>query len=55
MPNSIAVEHLIPVHDDAHTRFDASLRAYEYHLIARRDPFRQYTTYFLPTLKQIGF
>ncbi|MDF1697765.1 MAG: tRNA pseudouridine(38-40) synthase TruA [Saprospiraceae bacterium] len=55
LPNTIAVEHIIKVHDDAHTRFDASLRAYEYHLLERRDPFREFTSYFLPTLNRLDF
>lgn len=55
LPNTIVVEHLIPVHQGAHTRFDASLRAYEYHLLERRDPFRQFTSYHLPTLDRLQF
>lgn len=55
LPKSIVVNHLIPVHDDAHSRFDASLRAYEYHLVESRDPFREHTSYHLPILDRLNF
>ena len=55
LPNSIVVENVIPVHDEAHARYDATLRAYEYHLLARRDPFREFTAYHLPTLDRYSF
>ena len=54
LPNSIVVENIIQVHDDAHARYDASLRAYEYHLLERRDPFRENTAYHLPTLNRLA-
>ena len=41
LPKDIAVHHLYPVHWDAHARFDAYHRAYEYHLIFAKDPFKQ--------------
>ena len=55
LPKSIVVNHIIPVHEDAHTRFDATLRAYEYHLLESRDPFREFTSYHLPTLNRFDF
>ena len=55
LPKSIVVIHLYPVHDDAHARFDATLRAYEYHLLKTRDPFREFTAYHLPTLNRLNF
>ena len=55
LPNSIVADNIITVHDDAHTRFDASKRAYEYHLLERRDPFREFTSYHLPTLNRYKF
>lgn len=39
LPCDIAVRRFIRVHDDAHARFDASARSYEYHLHFRKDPF----------------
>jgi tRNA pseudouridine38-40 synthase len=39
LPPSIAVKNIIPVHADAHARFDAMLRTYEYHVHFEKDPF----------------
>ena len=55
LPNSIVIDHLIPVHHDAHSRFDATSRSYAYHLLERRDPFREFTSYYLPTLDRFNF
>ncbi|MEM9546352.1 MAG: tRNA pseudouridine(38-40) synthase TruA [Bacteroidota bacterium] len=55
LPKSIVVENIIPVHNDAHARYDANLRAYEYHLLARRDPFKEFTAYHLPTFDRYDF
>jgi tRNA pseudouridine38-40 synthase len=41
LPRDIAVKQIIPVHTDAHARFDATLRSYEYHIHFQKDPFRQ--------------
>ncbi|HVV55254.1 MAG TPA: tRNA pseudouridine(38-40) synthase TruA [Mucilaginibacter sp.] len=40
LPPDIAVKHIVPVHADAHARFDATLRSYEYHIHFGKDPFR---------------
>lgn len=32
LPARIAIKRCIPVHEKAHSRFDAKLRAYEYHI-----------------------
>ncbi|HTN22323.1 MAG TPA: tRNA pseudouridine(38-40) synthase TruA [Pelobium sp.] len=40
LPYDIAVSQLIPVHNDAHARFDATLRAYQYHIHFKKDPFK---------------
>jgi tRNA pseudouridine38-40 synthase len=39
LPYDIAVKRIIPVHADAHARFDATLRSYEYHVHLEKDPF----------------
>ena len=39
LPDSIAVYDVYPVRDDAHARFDAVRRTYEYHIIDHKDPF----------------
>jgi tRNA pseudouridine38-40 synthase len=40
LPNDIAVKKIIPVNADAHARFDATLRSYEYHIHFNKDPFK---------------
>jgi tRNA pseudouridine38-40 synthase len=39
LPNSIAVYDIYHVTDDAHARFSAKRRTYEYHVIDHKDPF----------------
>lgn len=39
LPHDIAAKRLIAVADDAHARFDAVRRSYEYHAHTRKDPF----------------
>lgn len=41
LPKDIAVKNIISVAADAHARFDATLRAYEYHIHFGKDPFKQ--------------
>ncbi len=41
LPKDIAVKRIIPVAADAHARFDATLRTYEYHVHFGKDPFKQ--------------
>jgi tRNA pseudouridine38-40 synthase len=40
LPRDVAVKRIIPVNSDAHTRFDAVLRSYEYHMHFSKDPFK---------------
>ncbi len=40
LPFDIAVKRLIAVNSDAHVRFDATERSYEYHIHFSKDPFR---------------
>jgi len=40
LPHDIAVKALLPVADEAHARFDATQRSYEYHVHFEKDPFR---------------
>jgi tRNA pseudouridine38-40 synthase len=39
LPKDIVVYDIIPVADEAHTRFDATKRTYEYHINTFKDPF----------------
>jgi tRNA pseudouridine38-40 synthase len=48
LPADIVLYDMIPVAAEAHARFDAYHRAYEYHICLRKDPFRQHTTWFYP-------
>ncbi|MEZ0183307.1 tRNA pseudouridine(38-40) synthase TruA [Flavobacterium oncorhynchi] len=41
LPKDIAIFNLIKVHDDAHCRFDATKRTYEYHINTVKNPFLQ--------------
>lgn len=40
LPDNIGIKRIIPVHEDAHARFDATQRSYEYHIHFEKDPFR---------------
>ena len=39
LPNAIAIHALLPVTDEAHARFSATRRTYEYHIVNYKDPF----------------
>ena len=39
LPDSIAIFDIYPVTDDAHARFSALRRTYEYHVVDHKDPF----------------
>ena len=41
LPPDIAIYGITPVHDEAHARFDATARTYQYHVSDKRLPFRQ--------------
>ncbi len=49
LPDDIVIHQIIPVDDDAHARFDAVSRSYEYKIILGRNPF------FLDTSLQIKY
>jgi tRNA pseudouridine38-40 synthase len=40
LPPDIAIKRVIDVHPDAHARFDATQRSYEYHIHFGKDPFK---------------
>lgn len=40
LPQDIAIKRVFPVAVDAHARFDATLRSYEYHIHFNKDPFK---------------
>ncbi len=39
LPPDISVYRIFPVRDEAHARFDAIYRTYQYHIVTRKDPF----------------
>jgi tRNA pseudouridine38-40 synthase len=41
LPNSIAIYDIVPVTEEAHARFTAKSRTYEYHIVDHKDPFLQ--------------
>lgn len=41
LPHDIAVKRIVPVHANAHARFDATQRSYEYYIHFHKDPFKQ--------------
>lgn len=48
LPKDIAVLAIIPVRKDAHCRFDALARSYEYFIHWEKDPFLQDRAYYFP-------
>ena len=40
LPKDIVIYDIIPVHNDAHARFDATSRTYEYHISSFKDVFQ---------------
>ena len=53
LPPSIAVHRITAVAAEAHARFDAHHRAYEYHLTFQKDPFTQNTAFYFPFGEQL--
>lgn len=47
LPKDISVKALVPVKADAHARFHAVSRAYEYHIVTRKNVFAIDTAYFV--------
>jgi tRNA pseudouridine38-40 synthase len=41
LPKDIVIYNIIPVHDDAHARFDAKKRTYHYYITSVKDVFSQ--------------
>jgi tRNA pseudouridine38-40 synthase len=41
LPKDIVIYNIIPVHEEAHARFDATKRTYEYHINTFKDAFLQ--------------
>jgi tRNA pseudouridine38-40 synthase len=48
LPNDIVVKNIIQVADDAHCRFDATHRSYEYSIYQNKNPFIEDTAFYYP-------
>lgn len=48
LPTDIAVSDVISVHHDAHARFDAVSRTYQYHIHQNKNPFLHDSSWFYP-------
>ncbi|MEZ4778364.1 MAG: tRNA pseudouridine(38-40) synthase TruA [Flavobacteriaceae bacterium] len=47
LPNDISVHSIFEVTPDAHARFDAETREYEYHIALKKDPFMEGFAYYI--------
>jgi tRNA pseudouridine38-40 synthase len=47
LPKDIAIFDIILVHDDAHCRFDATKRTYEYHINTYKNPFLEKLSWYV--------
>lgn len=48
IPKDIAVKNIYTVHPEAHARFDAISRSYEYHIHFEKDPMKQDLSFLFP-------
>lgn len=46
LPKDVALKHVSQVKDEAHARFDATSRAYQYHIVTEKNPFAIDQAYF---------
>jgi tRNA pseudouridine38-40 synthase len=53
LPDDIAIFTCVEVAPDAHARFDAFERSYEYHITFRKDPFLNDRAWFYPLYRQL--
>ncbi|MDZ7607953.1 MAG: tRNA pseudouridine(38-40) synthase TruA [Cyclobacteriaceae bacterium] len=45
LPNDIMIREIMPVHPEAHARFDACQRTYQYRIIGEKNPFQRKQAY----------
>lgn len=54
LPKDISIQGIRKVTDQAHARFHATLREYEYHITLRKDPFQQELAYQINAMPNIA-
>ncbi len=54
LPPDIVIKKIIPVPEQAHARFDAIARSYEYRISRTKDPFREGLCYFYRRQPDVG-
>lgn len=54
LPSDIAVQAVYPVKEDAHCRFDAVQRVYNYYIYDQKNPFRDDRAYYYPYSLNLG-
>ncbi len=54
LPYDISVKAIFPVKDDAHARFDATRRSYEYHIHFKKDPFKHNLSWLIRDIPDIA-
>lgn len=48
LPDAISISEILPVRNNAHSRFSASSRTYQYYIARKKDPFRQAFSWYYP-------
>jgi tRNA pseudouridine38-40 synthase len=54
LPEDMAIKGLYQVPEQAHARFDALSRSYQYHILTSKNPFEQDLSYFFPHPLDLG-
>jgi tRNA pseudouridine38-40 synthase len=54
LPKDIAIYDIIPVHEDAHARFDAKKRTYQYHISSVKNVFSQEESWYYHQNLDVG-
>lgn len=54
LPDAISIRDILPVKEDAHTRFSARSRTYQYLITKNKDPFMQEYSWYYPGKLDIG-
>lgn len=54
LPDDIVIKRLMPVREDAHSRFDAISREYRYYIYRHKDPFLRDRAFYFPYKLDMG-